>query len=122
MITDALEKKPTVILTQTDLILHALTCYETHQFAVDLNCAIAAAMPYCIREVVKISKLESALTGFLRLKEKRIPCMPIVDKNELVGTLSKSDLLGLDKDTFMKLSSPVLHYLHVIFTFVILAI
>jgi CBS-domain-containing membrane protein len=102
------------MLTQTDLILHALTCAETHKFAVDLNSSIASSMPYCIREVVKMSKLESALTGFLRLQEKGIPCMPIVDKEGLIGTLSKSDLLGLCKETFMKLSSPVLHYLHVI--------
>jgi CBS-domain-containing membrane protein len=111
-----LENKPTVILTQTDLILQAIACAETHRFAVDLNLSISATMPYCIREVVKISKLESALNGFLRLKEKRIPAMPIVDqKNQLIGTLSKSDLFGLDKESFMKLSSPVLHYLHVFF-------
>lgn len=115
MITDALERKPTVILTQTDLILHALNCAETHQFSVNLNSSIDASMPYCIKEVVKISKLESALTGFLRLKDKKVPAMPIVNNNELIGTLSKSDLLGLDRESFMKLSSPVLHYLHVYF-------
>lgn len=112
LITDALGWKPTVILTQTDLIIHALACAETHKFATDLNSSIAATMGYCIRDVVKMSKLESALTGFLRLKEKKVPSMPIVDKGELIGTLSKSDLLGLDRESFMKLSSPVLHYLH----------
>jgi CBS-domain-containing membrane protein len=116
LITDALGKYSTVILTQTDLILHALSVAETHRFSIDLESTIAASMSYCIRDVVTMSKLESALTGFLRLKEKNIPSMPIVDKDRLIGTLSKSDLIGLDKESFMKLSSPVLHYLHVIFT------
>ncbi len=113
--TDALGVMPTVILTQTDLILHAITCAETHKFSVDLNAPITVTMPYCLRQVVTLSKLESALTGFLRLKEKNIPAMPILDKEELIGTLSKSDLIGIDKDSFMKLSSPVLHYLRVSF-------
>lgn len=117
-----MDVKPTVILTQTDLILHALACAETHTFSVDLNSSIAEEMKYCIRDVVKISKVESALTAFLRLKDKSVPAMPIMDKDMLIGTFSKSDLIGLEKESFMKLSSPILNYLHVILNNLSLAI
>lgn len=114
LITDALGAQPPAILTQTDLILHAMSCYDTAKFAVDLNAPLAATMRECIRAVVTMDPTESALTGFLRLQEKKVGALAIVDSSKrIIGTLSRSDLRGLTVDLLMEMSLPVFDFLHV---------
>jgi hypothetical protein len=120
LITDALGAHPPAILTQTDLILHAMSCYETAKFSVDLNAPLAASMRECIRSVVTMEPSESALNGFLRLQEKKVGALAIVEgsnNNRLVGTLSRSDLRGLTVDLLMDMSLPVFDFLHVGYLF-----
>ncbi len=53
-----------------------------------------------------MTKLESALVGFLRIEEKKVPALAIVENEKLIG----SDLRGLTVDLLMKMASPVLQF------------
>jgi hypothetical protein len=57
-------------------------------------------------------KTENTLEVYRQLYFQNIPAVPIVDsRKKLVGTLSASDLVGIDRETLHKLDNPLINYL-----------
>jgi hypothetical protein len=114
LITDALNSIPPAILTQTDLIRFALHSQASCSFSVDWNAPISESLKSCFRPVVSMTVKDTALQGYERIQAKKVAALPVLDeKSQLVSTLSKEDLRGLNVERIMKMNSPVLEFIQV---------
>jgi CBS domain-containing protein len=81
---------------------------------VDLDAPLTQVMPdkFSSPTVVTMKSTDKAIHGFHMLRKGCLAAIPVVDtNNNLVATLSASDLRGLESDHMDVLSLPVLDYL-----------
>ncbi|KAJ3387487.1 hypothetical protein HDU84_000737 [Entophlyctis sp. JEL0112] len=100
LISDALNVKPPVVLTQSDIIsfIHKQIAQSSDQISVFSKSLKELGL--VTRRVKTMTVNETAIDGFNRMAAHKILALPVVDEAGLVvSTLSASDLRGLSKDT-----------------------
>ncbi|KAJ3197964.1 hypothetical protein HDU82_001339 [Entophlyctis luteolus] len=100
LISDALNVKPPVVLTQSDIIsfIHKQIAQSSDQISVFSKSLKELGL--VTHRVKTMTVNETAIDGFNRMAAHKILALPVVDEAGLVvSTLSASDLRGLSKDT-----------------------
>ncbi|RIA95123.1 hypothetical protein C1645_689235 [Glomus cerebriforme] len=116
LVIDYTNNIPPYVLTQTDILRYANAHPESLP-GIDLNASLESLG--LVEPKVEPNKVvigrdnETALNVYRRMAEKSLTGIPIIDHNthQLIGTLSVSDLRGLNYTSINNLVFPVLDFL-----------
>ncbi|RGB33119.1 hypothetical protein C1646_625569 [Rhizophagus diaphanus] len=114
LVIDYTDKVLPYVLTQTDIIRYIQANPECLS-GIDLNRSLESFGLAEPRDVVIGKDNETALNVYRRMAEKSLTGIPIIqhDTEKLMGTLSVSDLRGLNYESINNLVLPVLKFLAV---------
>ncbi|KAJ3112143.1 hypothetical protein HDU96_004911 [Phlyctochytrium bullatum] len=109
LISDALRTRPTVLLTQTDVLRHMAGDPARYAGAPTEFTSSLGALGFTSRgAVLVVAESEAAIDGYARMAAKKVPALPVVDeKGVVVDTLSASDLRGMSAATLTNVQLPV---------------
>ncbi|TPX66222.1 hypothetical protein CcCBS67573_g07899 [Chytriomyces confervae] len=111
LITDALNTKPAMVLTQSDITAYIHKNAASLQLHEPMSRTLAQ-LGLITNKVKTMSTSETALEGYNRMAAAKILALPVVDNAGLVvATLSASDLRGLSKETLPYVGLNVLEFL-----------
>ncbi|TPX66664.1 hypothetical protein CcCBS67573_g07742 [Chytriomyces confervae] len=111
LITDALNAKPAMVLTQSDITAYIHKNAASLQLHEPMSRTLAQ-LGLITNKVKTMSTSETALEGYNRMAAAKILALPVVDNAGLVvATLSASDLRGLSKETLPYVGLNVLEFL-----------
>jgi len=112
LVIDYTDKVPPYILTQTDIIRYIQANPEILS-GIDLGRSLGDFGLAGPRNVIVGKDNETALNVYRRMAEKSLTGIPIIqhDTEKLIGTLSVSDLRGLNYESINNLVLPVLKFL-----------
>ncbi|CAB4375610.1 unnamed protein product [Rhizophagus irregularis] len=112
LVIDYTDKVPPYVITQTDIIRYIQANPECLS-GIDLDRSLEGFGLSGPRNVVIGKDNETALNVYRRMAEKSLTGIPIIqhDTEKLIGTLSVSDLRGLNYESINNLVLPVLKFL-----------
>ena len=103
------------LISQTDVVAYVATHLDLLKIHIDTNQTVGElqlASDPPTKPIWKLATSESAINGFRFLTLKNILSAPIVnERDEIISTLSASDLRGLKSDNLKSVLTPVLDYL-----------
>ncbi|KAI9106067.1 hypothetical protein DFS34DRAFT_574486 [Phlyctochytrium arcticum] len=114
-ITDALEQKKPLLMTQSDIIRYVNAHPESVTPTVDIDLPVKVSLLKRLsnqRRLITMRDNQSALDGFKIITEKKVAAVPVLDGDgKIVANLSASDLRGITRIGLSDLKKPVLEYL-----------
>ncbi|KAI9334156.1 hypothetical protein BDR26DRAFT_867455 [Obelidium mucronatum] len=118
LISDALKQKPSIVLTQSDILnyIHKNVCFKQKDKTIlSLACfgkTLAELGLVMTSSVKSMKESETALEGYNRMAHFKLLALPVLSGAGLVvATLSASDLRGLSRETLAFVELPVLEFL-----------
>ncbi|KAJ3320981.1 hypothetical protein HDU76_000175 [Blyttiomyces sp. JEL0837] len=114
LISDALGVRPALVLTQADILRQVARDLTLLQGSpVDFS-TTTLAKAGLVRPVMTIQQSTSALEGYTKMAQSKVLAVPVLDNAQnVIATLSASDLRGLSRETVGKVSLPVMEFLEV---------
>ncbi|KAJ3096769.1 hypothetical protein HDU97_005601 [Phlyctochytrium planicorne] len=96
LVTDAMEKRKPMIVTQTDILRYMQKTPSLYATSPISFSASLKSLGFVRKTLASVRVDEPAIEGYKRMSQKRIAALPVVDKvGMVVDTLSVSDLRGL---------------------------
>ncbi|TPX38256.1 hypothetical protein SmJEL517_g00033 [Synchytrium microbalum] len=111
-ISDAMNVLPSCIMTQSDIIRYTYA-HPDFQVGCDKQAdLITLGLVPDARPIHSITINATAVQGFQTMRQQNVLALPILGKhNEIISTLSASDLRGLTEEKFGSFNQPVMDFL-----------